>query len=136
MATFGTSVEGAYEVFTFAGDAGAMILGTLLMLTMFVGAESKLRTNQLRWGFLVIGAAAYVDTFALWWRAQSDSDVIPFGEMEGVGQSDPSKLVEVHGWTMRELVDRYVLVGVICFFVLASVWAVSTWRMRAHTLSR
>ena len=135
IATFATTATRAQEAITFAGDAGAMILGTLLMLTMFVGPESRLRTNQLRWGFLVIGAAAYVDAFATWWGARSDIDVIPFGEIEGVGQSDPSKLVEVFGWTTRQLVDRYVLVGVTCLVVLAGVWAVSTWRMRARALS-
>ena len=136
IATFATTSWRAQEVITFAGDAGAMILGTLLMLTMFVGPESRLRTNQLRWGFLVIGAAAYVDTFATWWRARSDIDVIPFGEIEGVGKSDPSKLVEVFGWTPGHMIDRYVLVGVTCLIVLTGVWAVGTWRMRALALQR
>lgn len=123
------SADDAFEAFTFGGDAGAMIIGTALMLTMFAPASSRLRTNQLRWGFLVIGAAAYVDTFATWWAARTDEDAIPFGEIEGVGLSDPSKLQETFNWTTRQLVDRYVTVGAVCFAVLASVWAYSTWRM-------
>lgn len=123
------SVDDAYEAFTFGGDAGALILGTALMLTMFAPASSRLRTNQLRWGFLVIGAAAYVDTFATWWRARTNEDVIPFGEIEGVGLSDPSKLQETFDWTTRQMVDRYVMVGTICGVVLIAVWAHATWRM-------
>jgi hypothetical protein len=128
---FGTtsSVDDAYEAFTFGGDAGAMILGSALTLTMFAPAASRLRTNQLRWGFLVIGAAAYVDTFATWWRARTNEDVIPFGDIEGVGLSDPSKLQDTFGWTTRALVDRYVMVGAICGAVITVVWLYSTWQM-------
>jgi hypothetical protein len=122
VGTLGTSVGRAHEAITFGGDAGAMVLGTLLMLTFFVGPASRLRTQQLRWGFLVIGAAALVDTFGTWWTARSDPDAIPFGEIEGVGLSDPSKLDEVYGWTTQQLVHRHLSVGIACFVVLAAAW--------------
>jgi len=122
IATLGTSVARAHEAITFGGDAGAMVLGTLLMLTLFAGPESRLRTNQLRWGFLVIGAAALVDTFATWFTARSDPDAIPFGEIEGVGLSDPSKLDEVYGWTVHQIVHRHLNVGIACFVALAAAW--------------
>jgi hypothetical protein len=121
------SVETASMWITFGGDAGAMVLGTLLMMTFFVGPDSRLRRGQLRWGLAGIGAAAFVDTFATWWRARSDTDVIPFGEIEGVGLSDASKLEEVHGWTTSQLVDRYVLVGVLCLVALTAAYA---WAVR------
>jgi len=129
---FGTtaSVDTAFEAFTFGGDAGAMIIGSALILTMFAPPSSRLRTNHLRWGFLVIGSAAYVDTFATWWRARTNEDVIPFGEIEGVGMSDPSKLQETFGWTTRQIIDRYVTVGVVCGLVVVAVWLYSTWRIR------
>ena len=122
IATLGTSVGRAHEAITFGGDAGAMVLGTLLMLTMFSRPESRLRTNQLRWGFLVIGAAALVDTFATWSAARADPDAIPFGEIEGVGLSDPSKLDEVYGWTTHQIVQRHWSIGIACFIVLAIAW--------------
>lgn len=131
--TFASSVDTARTVFTFAGDAGAMVLGTGLMLTFFVGPDSRLRTGGLRYGLAGIGAAALVDTFSVWWAARTDRSVIPFGEIEGVGLSDPSKLVD-GGWTVDQLVDRYVLVGCLCFMVLAVVWARATWRERARVL--
>jgi hypothetical protein len=121
-ATLELSVDRAHEMITFGGDGGAMVLGTLLMMTFFAGPVSRLRTNQLRWGFVVIGAAAIVDTFSTWATARHDPDVIPFGEIEGVGLSDPSKLDEVYGWTVHQLVHRYVNLGIVCFVVLAAAW--------------
>jgi len=120
----------AQMLITFGGDAGAMVLGTVAMLTFFAGPESRLRTGGLRYGLLGIGAAALVDTFAMWWTARHDRDVIPFGEIEGVGLSDPSKLDEWFNWTVRQIVDRYVIVGACCCLVLGVVWAWSTWRAR------
>lgn len=55
--------------------------------------------------------------------------MIPFGEIEGVGLSDPSTLQETFGWSTRELVDRHVMVGVLCGAMILGVWLYSTWRM-------
>ena len=117
-------VDDAQAWITFGGDGGAMVIGTLLIACFFV---DKLREHGLRWGLLVIGAAAFVDTFATWWAARSDPDVIPFGEIEGVGLSDPSKLQEVYGWSTAELVHRYVVLGVACLVALAAIYA---WSVR------
>lgn len=135
VGTAGSSHDTQTMAFTFGGDAGAMVLGSVLMLAFFVGPASRLRAGGLRFGLLAIGAAALVDTFATWWAARSDPDVIPFGEIEGVGQSDPSKLVEVHGWTVAQLVDRYVTVGVLCLAVVLAGWAWATVTARARALA-
>lgn len=126
------SVDRAQLWITFGGDAGAMVLGTLLMTCMFVGPASRLREGALRYGLVAIGAAAYVGTLAPWWAARRDHDLIPFGEIEGVGLSDASKLDELYDWTSAQMVDRYVALGVACGVVLALVtaWAVwSAWRV-------
>src|SRR5205823_1169102 len=82
-----------------------------------------LAAGGLRWGLLAIGAAAYVDTFATWWAARSDLGAIPLGEIEGVGLSDPSKLIEDYGWKTHQMVSRYVTLGVTCLIVLTAVYA-------------
>ena len=135
VGTVGIEPETAALAITFGGDAGAMILGTALMLTFFVGPGSRLRVGGLRFGTLGIGAAALVDTFATWWSARSDADVIPFGEIEGVGLSDPSKLDEVHGWTVAQIVHRHVLVGTCCLGVLAAAWGWAIWRARRDAVT-
>lgn len=114
------AVDDAQAWIIFGGDGGAMVIGTLLIMAFFV---PRLAEHGLRWGLLVIGAAAFVDTFATWWAARTDPDVIPFGEIEGVGQSDPSKLQEVYGWSTAQLVHRYVVLGMICLGALAALYA-------------
>jgi len=121
--------DSAQAAITFGGDGGAMVLGTLLMMGFFV---PKLREHGLRWGLLAIGAAAFVDTFATWWAARSDTDVIPFGEIEGVGLSDPSKLADVYGWSTGEIVHRYVTLGAVCLVALAGVTVWQVLRSRAR----
>jgi len=132
VGTVNSGQETAMMAFTFGGDAGAMVLGSALMVAFFVGEDSRLRAGGLRFGLLAIGAAALVDTFAMWWTARTDPDVIPFGELEGIGQSDPSKLDEVHGWTVTQIVDRYVIVGVACIVCVLVVWVWATVAARAR----
>jgi hypothetical protein len=127
IATLEISTDRAQEAITFGGDGGAMVLGALLMLTFFAGPTSRLRVHHLRWGFLVIGAAAVVDTFATWTAARADPDTIPFGEIEGVGLSDPSKLDEVYNWTTHQIVHRYITLGTACLVVLGIAWLYFTY---------
>jgi hypothetical protein len=122
----GTLVIGpsaAEIVFTFGGDGIGMVLATALMCTFFFGKRTQLYKGWLRWGFLIIGAAAFSDMFATWWKARTDTGAIPFGEIEGVGLSDPAKLVEDWGWTVKDMVRRFVTVGVSCLVALAAVYA-------------
>jgi len=114
----------ARALFTFGGDGGCFVLGTLLMTTFYLPADHPLRREWLRWGFLAIGAAAYCDAFQTWWAARSNSDAIPFGEIEGVGLSDPSKLTEVYGWSVHQVVSRYLVLAFACLAMLAVVYAV------------
>ncbi|WP_224248320.1 hypothetical protein [Hyalangium gracile] len=115
----------------FGGDAGCMVLGTLLMTTLYAGPDSALRKGGLRWGFLVIGAAAFTDAFQTWWRARSDLSAIPFGQFERGGLSDPSTLTESFGWSVDTLISRYVVLGVMCLVVLGMAYGVGVFRARA-----
>jgi hypothetical protein len=108
----------ARQLVIFMGDGGCLVLGTALMLTMHAPEESALRKEWLRWGFLVIGAAAFADAFSIWWGARKDPDLIPFGMNEGAGLSDPSVLSDMYGWSADQLVHRYVLLGAVCLLVL------------------
>ena len=122
-----SSIDHARAAMIFGGDAGAMVLGTAMILAFFVPPGTRLHATGLRWGLLAIGAATLVDTSATWWAARTNVDAIPFGEIEGVGLSDPSKLDEVFGWTTRQIVDRYVVVATACTVVVIAAWAWSTW---------
>jgi hypothetical protein len=122
----------AQQLITFGGDAGCLVLGSLLMASLYAPRYSVLRQGGLHWGLLFIGAASFMDAFSKWWAARSDFANIPFGQIEGVGLSDPSKLVDVHGWSETELIRRYLWLGLGCLAALAVLYAVGLYRARAE----
>jgi hypothetical protein len=128
IGTFGIKEKTANMLITFGGDALGMVLATLLMASFFFGKETQLYKGSLRWGFVAIGAAAFVDMFAVWWAARRDFGRIPFGEQEGRGLSDATKLVDLFGWSADQLIRRHVMVGVCCLVALAAVYAWGVWR--------
>lgn len=110
--------DGALIVF--GGDGGAMILATILMATFYAPRESALYQNWgLRWGLLVIGALTFMHVYRLWSGPFED---IPFGEIEGVNLSDPSLLIQMYGWNVAQLINRYLLLAKVCFAVLFGLY--------------
>jgi hypothetical protein len=120
---------------TFAGDGGAMVLGAAMVATIWSGAEGRLGRGALRWGFLVIGAAGFVDAFRQWVRAWRDPRELPLGRIEGVGLSDASRLIDVHGWAPAALSRAYVLLGFACLAALAVGYALALARARARVVA-
>ncbi len=130
--TFGLKLKTAHMVVIFSGDGAGMILATLLMGSFFFGKETQLYKGSLRWGFVVIGAVAFVDMYATWIAARSDFDAIPFGTMNG-NPTDPSKLVDEFGWKIETMVNRFVTLGVLCLLALSLVYA---WGVRRAARDR
>jgi hypothetical protein len=122
----------ADALFTFGGDAGCLVLGSLLAATIWADPEGPLGKGSLRWGFLAIGAAALADALDTWVRAWRDPGQLPLGEIEGVGLSDASKLLQVHGWSASALSGRYVTLGAACLAALAAGYAVALVRARVR----
>jgi hypothetical protein len=122
----------ARALIAFGGDAGAMVLGSALVATIWTDPEGPLGRGSLRWGFLGIGAAALVDALDTWVRAWRDHGQLPLGEIEGVGLSDASTLMEVHGWSAAALAGRYVALGGTALAVLAVAYATGLVRGRAR----
>ena len=104
----------------FFGDGGALVLATILMAMFYIDHESALYKNWgMRWAFLAIGALTFMDVYRMWTGPFED---IPLGELEGVNLSDPSLLMEMYGWSILLVVDRYILLARICLFALAVVY--------------
>jgi hypothetical protein len=122
----------ARALVTFGGDAGCLVLGSALVATIWTDPEGPLGRGSLRWGFLGIGAASLADALDTWARAWRDHGQLPLGEIEGVGLSDASTLMEVHGWSASALAGRYVALGVGCLAALAVAYAVVVARARAR----
>lgn len=134
VCTFGVGDGNAQTAITFFGDGGMMIFGGALVLTFWAKPGTHIHTSWLRWGFLVIGALAYLDGVFTWWPARKDASVIPYGEIEGVGLSDPTKLVDVAGWSQQQLIDRYAMVIMIVGALVVARWAYGLWQIRVELL--
>jgi hypothetical protein len=110
----------AEAMIIFFGDGGALVLATLLMATFYAPRESRLyKSWGLRWGLLVTGAFSFMHVFLMWRGPLED---LPFGEIEGVNLSDPSLLTEMYGWSVLQMVDRYVRLGTFCLLGLLALY--------------
>lgn len=105
----------------FAGDGGALVLGTALLVgAVWLPDDARLSRGGLRWGYLVIGAGAFMDAFVTWVRAWRDFAELPFGRSESSGASDALRLVDVSGWSEAGLVRSYLALAIACLAVLAA----------------
>lgn len=117
------SDDTAAMLVVFAGDAGGMVLATLMMASFFCGRNTQLYRGNLRWGFVGIGAGAYVEIASVWLSARQDRANLPFGEIEGVGLSDALRLSTQWGWSDTALVNRHLAVAIVCVLALALLYA-------------
>jgi hypothetical protein len=131
--TLGLKYKTTQMLIVFGGDGMGMILAVALMATFFFGKDTQLYRGSLRWGFLAIGAAAFVDIFSVWVAARRDFGRIPFGEQEGGLLSDATRLVDDFGWTADQLINRYVGLGVCCLIALTLIYA---WGVRQAWLQK
>jgi hypothetical protein len=104
----------------FGGDGGALVLATILMAAFYAPRDSALyKSWGLRWGLLAIAAPAFMLVFRTWSGPIED---IPFGEIEGVNLSDPSLLTVMYGWSVTQLIDRYIRLAIVCLVVLLALY--------------
>jgi hypothetical protein len=134
VCTLGLSARSARTLITFAGGVGSLVFGGGLMATFFVPKGHKLHRDWLRWGFLVIGAASFADTFYEWWRVRADLSAVAFGANEGRGPTDPSVLASA-GWSVPLMTSRYLGIGVLCLLALAGMQLLHVRRTRAALLA-
>jgi hypothetical protein len=125
-------IHRAQALIIFGGDGGCMVLGTILMATFYMRREGAIYQNGLRWGFIVIGAAALLDPFKTWTGPEDD---LPFGVQEGT-LSDPSQMVQNYGWTIQFMIQQYVRLGLLCFALVAAFYVFGIVQARAVSRSR
>jgi hypothetical protein len=120
--TLGLKAQHARAFITFGGDGGCLLLGALMMTTIYVPPGSALHRGWLRWGFLVIGAFAFMDAFTTWWDAGHSPEGVELGQIEGVGDSDPTRLMFEYGWGEARLISRYMTLAWACLAGLAVLY--------------
>jgi hypothetical protein len=109
----------ARQLITFGGDGGCLVLGSVLMLTVYAREDHPFRTERLRWALLILGALAFMDVYLVW---SGPFDHLPFGEDER-GLSDPAMLTEEFGWSVLLVVNRYLELARGCLAVLVAAYA-------------
>jgi Zn-finger nucleic acid-binding protein len=117
IGTLVLSPNTANLLITFGGDGVGLILATILMCSFYHGKNTNLYKGMLRWGFVAIGAAAFVDIYSVWFSAIGDYAKVPYGTTGG-RFTDSYKMIEHHGWSFDTLIGRYNLLGNICLVVL------------------
>lgn len=115
VCTFVLHAGQARQLIVFSGDGGSLLIGTLLMMTVFAREESAVRRDRLRWGLVAIGALAFMDAYATWSEGIA---AVPFGAADH-GLSDPSVLAEEFGWSVLQLMRRYLQLAHACLAALA-----------------
>jgi hypothetical protein len=118
VCTLALPAASAHTFVTYSGEAGSLVFGAALVATFFTPPGHKLHRDWLRWGFLVIGAAAFADTFVQWWRARTDVDAAGLGQLDTGELTDPTKLLGL-GWSLAGLTRQYLAIGVLSLAALA-----------------
>jgi hypothetical protein len=118
--TLGLYSDQAQQLIIFGGDAGNFVLGTVLMTTFYARKDHVIHRNALRWGFLAIGALAFMDAWIVWHGGLQN---VPLGENEN-GMSDPSVLTELYSWNIQVLISRYRRLAMVCLIALGVVYGV------------
>jgi len=113
---------------TIGGDLVGMILATLLMGIFYVGKDTQLYKGSLRWGFLGIGAAAFMNIYAPWWKKNISE--IGYGLTGGI-PTDSWKMINIHLWQWESLFNIHIGVGIACLVFLAVVYALGLKQVNA-----
>ena len=120
--TWGLSESDAQALIIWGGDGAGIPLAAALIAMFPLGSRALLVRGGLRWGFLVIGAGAFVDLAMPWVEALGDPAAIPYGRIEGVGLSDPSRMTDTYGWLQSELIRSYLATALLSLGFIALSW--------------
>lgn len=131
LGTFVIRDSTAEALIVFGGDGIGLVIGILLMGSFYVGRSTQLYKGSLRWGFVAIGAVAFVDINATWWAAHSDATEIPYMVRANGMESDALRLVNEFGWPEAVMVSRHITMCVACMAALALIYGWGVWRAKA-----
>jgi len=118
--TFVITLSKANMFITLGGDALGLVLSALLMSLFYVGKDTQIYKGALRYGFLGIGAAAFMDMFLPWWK--KDISAIGYGLTGGI-PTDSWKMVNIHLWEWESLFSMHFTIGFLCLLALITIYA-------------
>lgn len=108
-------------IITFGGDAGSFVVATVLMATFYARPESAVYRKQLRWVLLVMGAIAFMDTYATW-AGGFEKFVDWLDGIDERGPTDLALLTQLYGWGIAEMQARFLKVAHLCFLIMTAMY--------------
>ena len=117
--TFVIAPNKADMYITMGGDVMGLILATILMALFYVGKQTQLYKGALRWGFLGIGAAAFMNMYIPWWN--KDMSAIGYGLTGGI-PTDSWKMINIHLWSWDALFNTHITLGLVCLSSIVVVY--------------
>ncbi len=109
------------ELIVWAGSAGEMILGALLMVASLCDVPAWRGWARVRWVLLALGACSLVDSALFWRTAAGDWDLIPW-DAALADMGDMTILRDRYGWDERRITGRYTATAAGCLGVALVAW--------------
>src|SRR5215472_15749922 len=115
----------------FGGDAGSFVVATILMATFYARPESAVCRKQIRWVLLVIGAIAFMDTYATW-AGGFEKIVHWVDDIDERGPTDLAYLTQYCGWGIGEMQARFLKVAHLCFVAMGTMYTAGILQVLQH----
>jgi hypothetical protein len=117
--------EEAY--FVFSGVGGEMILGAFAIASFYARMPKKMGWPILRWPVLIFSAFTFASIVRLFWAAQTDHSLIPYGTSsvfadESGSHGDMNRLIRDFAYSPKTLVAAYVDLAKKCVAFLVIVF--------------
>lgn len=121
--TFVLNARQARQWEIFAGQAGAIVLPTLVMLAFY--QPIGWRWDFWRYVAVVVAAVGLVHALFIWIGVARGTGVMPHGSAVGDdSQGDLERLVRTYKWTLVSLAHAYITLCVVCLLALGAYYAV------------
>ena len=108
---------------TFGGCGGEIWISALCVVAFYHRAPDRVRWDFWRFPVVLLGMTTLAYAWGLWSDVAADHTRLPLGTgFKGRGDSngDMNRLLDIHGWSVQEIVDAYRLIAFIAVaFVLA-----------------
>jgi hypothetical protein len=133
LLTFMLNPAQSTQWWIFAGQGGAIVLPTLVMLAFY--QRIGWRWDFWRYPVVLLAAIGFVHAMFVWVGVARRTAVMPHGSAVGQeSEGDMERLVRTYGWTRESLARTYLFVGLACLASLVVAYVVY-WR-RARAVAR
>jgi hypothetical protein len=126
LLTFALNPAQSTQWWIFAGQGGAIVLPTLVMLAFY--QPIGWRWDFWRYPAAVLAAIGFVHAMFVWIGVARGTAIMPHGSAVGQeSEGDMERLVRTYGWTKESLARTYLFVGLACLAALFVAYVVY-WR--------